>query len=174
MKHPNIIQQLEPDKATEWDSLREVPFSGEIDSPLMRKKELKQRFTDIRAIYEKKQVTPETLMLIVFGAIQSLLIGIDIGDKLEKYEDWVESLGEIRPIIFGYWAECDPMIKRYLFMVFVAQFVAILKLWGRVDYARICIPDCAMLGEFFIENSMMSADMLDKIVQKWGVSSRRK
>ena len=172
MKRPNFLEGDKQRTETDWDSLRDVPFSGEIGSEFLTKKAIREKLTHIGKKYRSEPLSVQTFMLIVLRDLRPLLIDCRDCNICGDYDYWLEALAEIRPILVGYWAECDPMIIRYLFLVFVAQFLTLMLLWEKVGFSDIYFNECSMIGEFFMDIGAVQGNMLSDTVERWGLLDR--
>ena len=154
---------------TTWDSLKYVPFAGEQNKVPDIRAELKERIGELNRKKLKKPISIRDFMMILLDTIQPCLVKSNDSDLYGDYDFWKEALGSIRPILEGFWAECDPMIISYLFMVFVSQFLVLLRLWSKIDFAIYCIKDCAVLGEFCFGISAIQNDMILSTMEKWHI-----
>lgn len=166
---PNYFKRYYSGKTTKWDILREVPFAGEKDSAFHAKEEMRSKTAQILEHYKDKPIVAKEFMQFMIGELQPILASHNIKDTLGNYSYWDSVLGELKPIFAGYWAECDPMMLQYLYMVFVAQFMVLLQLWSKLDFANCCIKDCAALGEFYLDVSVIDNDMLVSIANRWNI-----
>lgn len=176
MRNPNYLNNRisvdeEPD--TDWESLRHVPFAGERNSSMNIKGEIIKKVEDTCKTSKHGIMTARDFMFILVEGLQPILARSNSESLYDDYDFWKNALGEAGPILAGFWAECDPMIISYLFMIFVAQFLVLLRLWSKIDFAVYCENDCAKLGEFFMTLDMVQEEMLVNITNKWGISDGR-
>jgi len=169
---------------TGWDELTKLEFEQRWDKKIEpidfrnrnavsnhSKDEIRNTVSEMKINYNVERLNAEAFILILLGRLQPSLSVTNLCHVYDDYEFWKEALGEIQPIIAGYWAECDPMIIRYLFTVFISQFLVILELWERVRFSRIYMEDCAMLGEFYINMDILQNEILLGTVSHWGIEN---
>ena len=175
MKSPNQIPNNAEDRnvserKTTWDDLINVPFRGEKGSSEEAKQEILKRLRQIKKSC-RGEITADSFMLILFREIQPILSNSALYNLCTSYHYWTDALGEIKPTLGEFWAECDPRVINYFFMVFVAQFLVILVLWKKMDFAPYCISDCAMLAVSFMELDMVQEDMLLDNMKRLGLDT---
>ena len=169
MRNPNFLTRSGQTSETTWDSLKDVPFMGEKQYTYTTKERLKDRMMNLRRVAKRGPMTVERFMLSLISDIQPILANQYLEVSYDDYGYWRDLLGELKPILAAFWAECDPMIINYMFLVFVAQFIVILKLWEQLDFSSACISDCAILGEYFMREGTIKEEMLVGIMKKWGI-----
>ena len=169
MRNPNYLSRNQNTTVTTWDSLKDVPFMGEKKSRYTTKELLKDRLINLRRVAKRGPMTVERFMLSLISDIQPILAHNNMELSCDDYGYWRDVLGELKPILAAFWAECDPMIINYMFLVFVAQFIVILKLWEQLDFSSACVSDCAILGEYFMREGTIKEEMLVGIMKKWGI-----
>jgi len=169
MRKPSFLETNNHTTETTWDSLKEVPFRGEIDSPLRVKEQITDKLINLRRAVKRSPMSVGNFMLFLIGDIQPILATNNVDAICTDYDYWKKALGEIMPILAGFWAECDPMLIHYMFLIFVSQFIVILELWEKRDFSSVCIPDCATMGEFFMIDAMTQEEILSGIMKKWGI-----
>jgi len=170
MKNPNFLKPNKSSTETTWDSLREVPFRGEKGTLNEIKEDIKGKLINIRRMSKREPMTAQTFMLLLIGDLQSLLANNEVASFYDDFNFWKETLMEIKPILAGFWAECDPMIISYMFFIFVAQFVVILELWEQVDFSEYYISEYAMLGEYYMRFNMMQEELLTGLIKRCGLA----
>ena len=172
MRNPNFLKKRKNDEEepeTTWESLRHVPFAGEQNSPTSIKGEITKKVEKICNTRKRGVMTARDFMFVLVDGLQPILARSGSESLYNDYDFWKGALGEAGPILAVFWAECDPMIISYLFMIFVAQFLVLLRLWEKIDFAEYCEHDCAKLGEFFLTLNTVQEEMLVNISNKWGI-----
>jgi len=174
MKNHNKLPLNQNNIETEWDTLREIPFNEERKDSLHVRDLITKKLTEISKSYSGEKLSIKTFMLFLLGDLQPILSENDLFNVIEDYKFWEDALGEIKPILAGYWAECDPMIISYLFLIFVSQFMVLLNLWQKIDFVQYCVQDCVMLGEFYLDLSTVQGDMLMNVIKRWGLQDSQR
>lgn len=169
MNRPNILKSFRSIHETDWDSLREVPFAGEQDPKTDVRRSIIDSLRAFRKHRKDKPMTAQEFIRTILNDLQPILSSVGMTGEIDNYDFWREALCELEPFLAGYWAECDPMIISYLFMVFVSQFLVLLRLWSKLDFSIYCIKDCAILGEFFLGISAIQNDMLLNTMERWNI-----
>lgn len=173
MKNPNIIKNsdsIDP----RWEGLKDIPFSGDDDSYFRIKQDINDTLIQFGKNYRSEHMESKSLMLFLFGDLQPFLIKGNVDGLSKDFDYWRDTLGEIKPLLAGYWSECDPLVIGYLFIVFVAQFLVILQLWEKLEFAVYCVSDCALLAEFFLDTDVLMNDMLKNTIDRWNLSDEGK
>ena len=159
------------DENVTWDSLKYVPFAG--DKKQQPKNTKTEIINTLREVYKHKKhrepMSAHEFLFILFDAIQPFLAQGNTSEFRDDYNFWKEALSEIGPCFACFWAECDPALISYLLMVFVAQFMVLLRLWAKMDYSPLCIKDCSRLGEFFLSVGLIQSDMLQTTLKQWNL-----
>lgn len=171
MNNPNLFfnKSKVSDDSIEvpWDTLKYVPFAGEKNHPCDARSEIRATVKELYKPNRKDSISAKEFLFELLDGIQPFLAQGNAMSLLYDYDYWKETLGEVGPILACFWAECDPALISYLFMIFIAQFLALLRLWSRVDFAPYCVKDCAGLGEFFLGVGLIQGDMLYDIIDRW-------
>ena len=160
----------EDDSSTSWESLKFVPFAGEKNLPSDCRAEIKAVVRELYKPHRKDPISAREFLFDLLDKIQPFLAQGDTMSLVYDYDYWKSTLSEVGPILACFWAECDPALISYLFMIFIAQFLVLLRLWAKVDFAPYCIRDCAGLGEFFLGVGFIQSDMLYNIMDRWNVT----
>ena len=174
MKNHNYLYSKEKNEdeeggRTSWESLRRVPFSGEKDSPYQIRQEIREQIIYMRQSLKLHETSLNMFMQVIFHTLRPLMSRNQLRNLNGDYLFWLDALGELKPFFAEYWAECDPYVIGYLYLMFVAQFIVILTLWKQVGYGKEYEEDCAFMGTNFVDMCAVQSSMLGDIMAKWGL-----
>ena len=155
----------EDEVITEWDKLREVPFLGDIQEKKEEEPTPRQKIIDalkeFRETHKDRPLSSQSLFFYLLDTLQPLLDKDEDSENLYRnYDFWLDALGEIKPLLYGYWAECDPRIISFLFSLFVSRFIVIVSLWKDVDFLNYYIRELVSLLIIFFDISTLESSVI--------------